>query len=67
MSKHRYLDHWICLSKDISDGIYTVSWVPIDSPDDIVKRGGFYNGDDAYGYAEDCIDEYHLHLEQLGR
>lgn len=68
MTKDTYKGYYIVLTRNISDGLYSVKHWPVDGDEeeDSIGAGGYVSGDWALNRAKDKIDEHINDLQHLG-
>jgi hypothetical protein len=65
MSEFEYKGYKIVTSREIYNGMWDVVWYPLDDATQVMRRGGFFNGKGAIGYAKGSIIEHLYGLKML--
>jgi len=67
MAIHRYRNHHIVIKRNMSDGLHSVRYWPIDGneEEDSVRAGGYVSYEFCLNLAKDRIDEFYDDLDML--
>ena len=60
-----YKGYKIVTSREIYNGMWDVVWYPLDDATQVMRRGGFFSGKGAIGYAKGSIIEHLYDLKML--